>query len=486
MIRRITLENYMAHVRTVIDLADGLTVLIGPNNCGKSAIVHALEMVCYNAEAADFAIRHGTKKAIVTVETEDPDGTKHTVVWWRKKGTAGYIIDGREITGLGLRGVPHDLHSLLKMPKVEPAAGGDPFFLHFGLQKSPIFLLNESESRAAHFFASSSDADKLVEMQKLHASKTQNARQNKERLNREIARLDEKLSILEPVPAALAAVDELEATYAILLGQQRRLAELEQATVCLLTAFEIAARQVSRKQALDALNPPPVLDEAVPLAELIRSSQAASEKAAQNAAIGTSLSTLDSPPPLQVTTHLAVLCDQAGNAADQLAAHAAWIAALSSLKGVPALEDDASLCAALGAIDVAGKALFQCDGRQTALSSIAAPPTLEDAEALSRLAMQMSSAAVRAACIAAQQHDLKGLRELQNPADVSPLQQMIAAIERADAERINHRARLTGAEAELSAATEQIERWVLQNPRCQTCGQDITAELFLLGGHTHA
>lgn len=65
-------------------------------------MIHALEMICYNSDAADFAIRHGTKKAIVTVETEDEDGTPHTLVWWRKKDTAGYIIDGREIGGIGL------------------------------------------------------------------------------------------------------------------------------------------------------------------------------------------------------------------------------------------------------------------------------------------------------------------------------------------------------------------------------------------------
>src|SRR5882724_9289113 len=121
MIRRIVLENYMAHVRTVIELAEGLTVLIGPNNCGKSAIIHALEMICYNSDAADFAIRHGAKMATVTVETEDADGAKHTLVWWRSKGTAGYSIDGRKIEGLG-RSIPEDLHDHLRMPKIEPSA----------------------------------------------------------------------------------------------------------------------------------------------------------------------------------------------------------------------------------------------------------------------------------------------------------------------------------------------------------------------------
>ena len=31
----------MSHDDTTIELADGLTVLIGPNNCGKSAVVAA-------------------------------------------------------------------------------------------------------------------------------------------------------------------------------------------------------------------------------------------------------------------------------------------------------------------------------------------------------------------------------------------------------------------------------------------------------------
>jgi DNA repair ATPase RecN len=101
MIRKIVLENYMAHIRTVIEPAQGLTVLIGPNNCGKSAIIHALEMICYNSDAADYAIRHGAKKAVVTIETQDEDGSIHTIAWWRTAKSAGYIIDGREISGMG-------------------------------------------------------------------------------------------------------------------------------------------------------------------------------------------------------------------------------------------------------------------------------------------------------------------------------------------------------------------------------------------------
>jgi chromosome segregation ATPase len=39
MLKRIELINFMSHKHMVLDLAPGLSVLVGPNNCGKSAVV---------------------------------------------------------------------------------------------------------------------------------------------------------------------------------------------------------------------------------------------------------------------------------------------------------------------------------------------------------------------------------------------------------------------------------------------------------------
>ncbi len=138
MIRRITLQNYMSHAETVIEPAAGLTVLVGPNNCGKSAVVSALETLCHNAAGA-YMVRHDEKEARVTVETDDGPTTddRHTFVW-RRRGTAvSYIIDGREVHRL--RGsIPEDLHTHLRLPKVEAGAAGDPFAIHF-VRKNLLF-----------------------------------------------------------------------------------------------------------------------------------------------------------------------------------------------------------------------------------------------------------------------------------------------------------------------------------------------------------
>ncbi|MBV8781032.1 MAG: AAA family ATPase, partial [Phycisphaerae bacterium] len=83
MIRRITLDNFMSHAHTVIELDAGLNALIGPNNCGKSAVVEALRAVCDNTRGTEYVIRHGAKEATVMIETDD----EHIVIWRRRKNS---------------------------------------------------------------------------------------------------------------------------------------------------------------------------------------------------------------------------------------------------------------------------------------------------------------------------------------------------------------------------------------------------------------
>lgn len=259
MIRRIILENYMAHGRTVIDLAAGLTVLVGSNNCGKSAVVHALQTLCYN-KPADFAVRHDAKEASVTVETDDG----HVLTWRRRKGVVSYVIDGREVGRLGLGGVPDDLHQYLRMPRIDPSnEAGAPFFVHFGLQKSPIFLLDDPPARAATFFAASSDAEKLLEMQKRHRDKVRDARRDHEKLAAEAAELDKRLEASAQVSTLAERIAELESAHRHLIESDRI---IEQRTNY-LTRFEVARRKrdqcsrtVAAASSLDA--PPPFADTA--------------------------------------------------------------------------------------------------------------------------------------------------------------------------------------------------------------------------------
>ena len=116
MITRIELTNFMSHAHTVIEPAAGLTVIVGPNNCGKSALVAALQILRHN-EKSTYVMRHGTKECSVKVWTDDG----HTIEW-RRKTSPSYVIDGRLFDRLRGGGVPDELVTALRLPFVE--AGG--------------------------------------------------------------------------------------------------------------------------------------------------------------------------------------------------------------------------------------------------------------------------------------------------------------------------------------------------------------------------
>ncbi|MBT5713981.1 AAA family ATPase, partial [Candidatus Poribacteria bacterium] len=193
MIRRIILRDFMSHSETVIEPADGLTVLVGPNNSGKSAIVEALRTLCTN-ENSTHVKRHGARECSVTVETDDGH-----VIQWTRRNSPSYLVDAQlfDRLGRGRGGVPPELHQALRLPWVE--GDGAVFDVHLGEQKDPIFLLGQSGSQAARFFASSSDATKLVEMQRRHREKVRAASGRKQQLEAAATRQTGRLAQLEAV-----------------------------------------------------------------------------------------------------------------------------------------------------------------------------------------------------------------------------------------------------------------------------------------------
>lgn len=252
MIRKITLSSYMSHVHTELDLAPGLTVLVGPNNCGKSAVVSALESLCRNT-AGDFMIRHGAREATVTVETDDD----HVIAWKRREQTASYVIDGREIHRLGRGSVPDDLHEKLRLPLVRSEQDSVEFDVHLGHQKEPVFLLDRPASQRATFFASSSDARHLLRMQQLHRQHVQESRAALHRARQEIADLQEQVEVLAPVDRLTELIDEAD-------GQAQSIAQA-QASIDALAGWieryariaESAKRESARADALGPLAAPP-------------------------------------------------------------------------------------------------------------------------------------------------------------------------------------------------------------------------------------
>jgi len=524
MIRKIILENYMSHVRTVIEPAEGLTVLIGPNNCGKSAVIHALEMICYNSEAADFAIRHGTKKATVTVETQDADGARHTLVWWRKKETAGYSIDGREVSGIGRSKTPDDLHTHLRMPRTEAAGGKEAFFLHFGLQKSPIFLLDDPAGRAAEFFASSSDADKLLEMQKRHGQKTANAKRDKDKLDAEIQQFDGQLQVLSPLAEISARLAELERECAQVTDLAREIDDRRELAGQLEQAAGRASVGALRVGAMGRLRPPPGYHDLAAIGGLVDAMAGQKLRADQSGALGNVLSRLNPSPALAETAGLSLLCRKLEEVARQSCCEEGRVRATAVLRPAPSRHDTQPL---QGMVDALGESQRHHHGAETrraalgdlamappqadvislatllgqleelagqsrirqfqtmAMESLSEPPALPDlAELRARIGVIAQAIAARDLA-RARQSAVSNLCIAPGQVDCSPVRDAINAFEEAQRRETLARDATKVAVDAVAAQRSKIEQWVLENPRCGACGQAITPELIFSGGHGH-
>jgi exonuclease SbcC len=485
MIRRIILDNYMAHVHTVIDPVQGLTVLTGPNNCGKSAIIHALEMICYNSDAADYAIRHGAKKAVVTMETVDDDGTAHTIVWWRKRGTAGYIIDGREISGLGKSNVPDDLHRYLRMPMIESGAGGKEFLLHFGLQKSPIFLLDDPASRAAQFFASATDADRLVQMQKTHQLKVRDATHERERLDGEIEQLDRQLETLSPL-------SELSVRLGAVEDQHRDLESLNRSTGALqehVREFELSTTSVSTSAeqilALDSLQKPPILPDTKQIREWIDAAEHCQNDVTTNHARAGVLRGLSKPPELVTTGPLMQTCNEMAATLRQIAIEQDRAEVLATLAPMPPLHDIVSMRAAIDNLQnsLERETLLETD--RAILATLPEPPALYDTHAVQETIGRLAASIDARARLKAKADALSRVTHPPDLIDLELIKNSIGQLEgaiRAESERADESRTLDG---QVQRFRRQLEQWIRKNPRCKACGQPITAELVVTGGHAH-
>ena len=168
MIKSITIENFMSHQATRIELSPGVTVITGPNNIGKSAVVEGVRSLVHNP-SPKHSIRHGAKQAVIRLEIDSGE----IIEWVRSDKTAFYRLlrpadDAQEeaykveeYRKLG-QSVPEDIMALLRLGLVETESG--EIDIHIGNQREPIFLLNSPGSHAASFFAASTEAEYLLRM----------------------------------------------------------------------------------------------------------------------------------------------------------------------------------------------------------------------------------------------------------------------------------------------------------------------------------
>jgi len=372
MLTRIELKNFMSHEHTVIEPARGLTVLIGPNNVGKSAIIAALQILCYNGNST-YVKRHGTKVCSVTVETDDG----HTIEW-KRKASASYTVDGETFDRIG-RDVPPEVHDVLRLPKVDTNEK-DEFDVHFGSQKTPIFLLDSTGSTAARFFASSSDAIRLVQMQKRHAEKIRDNRKEKTRLEKESDEVNAALEVLEPVARLAKSIDGLETDYDQIIHQHDEMEELSDDLAEMERYTHEVAQYSAELSAIAGLSKPPVLDDV----DLVSTTLAELKSSILNHAVWSrkvdALLPMKPFPEFGDVDALGDLIAQSNGYSGEISGSTAMIAAFEPFAEPPVLSDPVPLNSLIEQMEDDSRRVRLNGALSSQLQSLEEPPPIVETE----------------------------------------------------------------------------------------------------------
>lgn len=532
MIRKITLENFMSHGKTVVELADGLTVLTGPNNCGKSALVSALQILAANGRTT-HVIRHGSKVCRVTVETDDDQ----TIVWERNKSTVKYSINGEDVHRIG-QGVPERLHESLRLDKVAADSGTtkNEYEIHFGEQKSPVFLLNESGSRAAAFFASSSDAARLVEMQHLHRTRTARARSEAKRLSSEseqnVARLA-AFAAIDAISASIKAAEELQAQIAAqqqqirvlttVIGHLRTFAGhvtrwrdetgiLEKLDIAKTTPDELRARgtecerlrvwldtaanwtrirdiERSRVHSLSRLQPLPAQHPAAALRMLIHRIEETQRRHRVANHISRSCRPLAAPPRMQPAEACRQISRKLATAIENEAVAKLACEALAGLTIPPPAHDTRGIWKLIKQLSTAADSRAAMKARLCATDELAPPPTIVPTQPLRQVLASLAKEQDRRDRIACRVRSLVTLRAIEPPNDPKPVKTILEQLKQLATSVEESHAAAVKADALVKNHERLIREFVSENPKCATCGGSIDPETLMSsmpGMHEHA
>jgi exonuclease SbcC len=124
MLDKLTIANFQAHEKLVVEFDEHLTTIIGPNDVGKSAVLRALKWVCLNQPSGDEFIRHGSPVCWVRLSV---DG--RAIVRRRGDKINTYKLDGKEFRSFGVGAVPVDIAKVLQVVDMNFQGQIDPPFL---------------------------------------------------------------------------------------------------------------------------------------------------------------------------------------------------------------------------------------------------------------------------------------------------------------------------------------------------------------------
>jgi hypothetical protein len=474
VIQRIILKNFMAHADTTLELVPGLNVLVGPNNCGKSAVVSALQLLCsLPPREGPYMMKHGASECSVTVETDD----SQFVSWVRNRTTFWLQLNDERLDRIvnDSENALSRLHTILKLPQVKPEGSNRVFDIHFALQKQPIFLL-DSKSDAAAFFASSSDAERLLRMRKRFQEIVREKKSQKQHLQQEVERNEEELQWLRPLDELKEDLSTLQENHAQILYTQAQLDALAQSLEDLTLAHDKWRHLKNEGSILQDLTEPPQLVDTAPLERLTAELTSTIEQHGSLTAESTILQGLAIPPVLEDERPLEALTHGLKDACLRHDAIIAETKVLNELSNPPIHLETDSLDRLIRDYSDARARHLTVEAEYQALEGLDTPPAVADTSTLATL---MHDIGELMTIHQKQYAEAALLQSLKNPPELESTDSLaMTALSMADLQE-----ELVRAHSEKLQADQEYDQYVRQHGKCPHCGSQL--QLAAAGGSPH-
>jgi len=258
---KVRVQNFQSIADASIDV-DGFTVITGPNNSGKSALMRALRGAFQNTRGTSF-VRH--KKPKATVKVEFSDGNK--LEWSKgtaKKAKPTYIVNDGSPIHPGQQ-VPDEVRDL----GIKPIqAGGRDIWPQFAPQfTGQIFLLDQPGSVLAEAVADVDRVSQLNQALKMSESDRRTAgstlkvrMSDRQTLTTELARFDGLDDLDVEVQGIEQGIQKAAVVEKAVIGLSDLRDRMVEATEGVEALQGIEDVEVPAEDALDALET--ILDEA--------------------------------------------------------------------------------------------------------------------------------------------------------------------------------------------------------------------------------
>ena len=382
-------------------------------------------------------VRHGEKECSITLLTSEGD----EIQWRRtKKGGVSYRINDEEYNRL--RGsIPDGLHKLLRMPVVDTNNSGDSIFdIHVGEQKTPIFLLNSTPANRAAFFASSSDAGKLIEMQKNHKKRTSESKTEERVLARNQTNLQSRVEALQPLSELEPSLKEVEELYTGLEEHTAAIQRLKQSLLKIESAEQSVVLLQRKSDALGKIPAPPTELPAKSLRRMVSSLESESLRQSCEAAVGKTLSQLTAAPAEHNLNSLSQIINR--------------IQALDNQE-----KKDHHL--------------------QQSLSELSRPPQMNSTESLNRILQQIVSTSKSLYFCNQTSDAIRNLLPVPQAIDFQSIEKSIETIEQTQLEIQNHEQNSQLVKEQLADAESQLHSVADELEVCPVCKQTVDADLLI-------